>query len=218
MKVRSIKHVSLSWYELGWPVNLDSEAVHNWLQSISGRDNLNIRFVIKAYHNSCHYYLGIPTAQVAGQTDMLHVFLPDIEVTETDNPLHNETINLAAKLNMSNRQRLLQIKNPQQVSQAMIGSLRGLTVNSSVTMAWILGQRSKPQDIKNFGKRLQSTTWIGSILEAALGPIRPLDKASQAAMEAKEMRLQNNLKKSPKRTARRAINKTSRSRTGLIMG
>jgi hypothetical protein len=149
---------------------------------------------------------------------MLHVFLPDIEVTETDNPLHNETINLAAKLNMSNRQRLLQIKNPQQVSQAMIGSLRGLTVNSSVTMAWILGQRSKPQDIKNFGKRLQSTTWIGSILEAALGPIRPLDKASQAAMEAKEMRLQNNLKKSPKRTARRAINKTSRSRTGLIMG
>jgi signal peptidase len=43
-------------------------------------------------------------------------------------------------------------------------------------------------------------------------------EASQAAMEAKEMRLQNNLKKSPKRTARRAINKTSRSRTGLIMG
>jgi hypothetical protein len=185
MKVRSLKPTPISWFELGWPVNLDSEAVHNWLQSISGRNNLNIRFVIKAYHNSCHYYLGIPTAQVAGQTDMLHVFLPDIEVTEADNPLHNEEINLAAKLNMSSRQRLLQIKKPEQVSQAIIGSLRGLTVDSSVTLTWILGQRSKPQDIKSIGKRLQSTTWLGSILEAAFRPIRPLDKASQLSMQRK---------------------------------
>ncbi len=94
MKVRSLKPITISWFELGWPVNLDIESVHNWLQSISGRSNLNIRFVLKAYHNSCHYYLGIPTALVVGQTDMLQVFLPDIEVTEADNPLQNETINL----------------------------------------------------------------------------------------------------------------------------
>ncbi len=56
---------------------------------------------------------------------------------------------------MSSRQRLLQIKNPQQVSQAIIGSMRGLSVESSITLTWILGQRSRPLDIKTIGKRLQ---------------------------------------------------------------
>lgn len=185
MKVRSLKPVPISWFELGWPVKLDAEAVHNWLQSISGRDKLNSRFVIKAHHNSCHYYLGIPTAQVFGQTDMLHVFLPDVEVTEADNPLQDETIRLVAKLNMSSCQRLLQIKKPEQVSHAIIGSLRGLSVESAVTLVWILGQRNKPVDIKTIGKRLQSTTWLGSILEAAFGSIRPLDKASQLSIQRK---------------------------------
>lgn len=158
----------LSWYEMGWPKELDPEQVRDWLQSISGNSASNgIRFITVASKDKIKHYIAFPSRHEKALLASLVCFLPDVEVFEST--AIKLVANQVSKLRMTSKNRILNTSHPDIVSFAMLSALQTVESYECVILVWRLGKPHSPEAIPLDIISFHSSTWLGAIGEAFSG-------------------------------------------------
>ncbi|HUC89337.1 MAG TPA: type IV secretion system DNA-binding domain-containing protein [Patescibacteria group bacterium] len=183
-RVFNRRHTALSWYELGWPQDLDAKHVTSWLQALSGNHaSTGLRFITIATRQDTRHYIVVAAKHAQTILHLISTFLPDVEATKSEAVSLSAT--LSGKLRMTTKNRVLEIKQPEVVSHAVLSAVRNVQKDERIVIEWLLGSRQSPQAIPNKIEGFQSSSWVGMLAEAVLHAPRQLDAQSRNSMRSK---------------------------------
>jgi hypothetical protein len=178
------KNINMTLYELSWPAELDPQEVSAALRALSATHaSKGTRFVIRAAQEEIRHYLVIPEYNAANVLQLLHSFLPNVEINPAEPFQFTATV--AAKLRMSNKKRVLNTEQPEMVSFATLNALGNLSHDESILVMWILGGNFSPSTVS----RNLTDTDISSPIVGLIGLLfqepQRIDSRTHASMQAK---------------------------------
>jgi hypothetical protein len=175
---------NLRWYELGWPEDLDSKKVVEWLQALSGHSaSVGIRFVTVARSSGTRHYIALPKRQQHTLLHILTTFLPGVEVTQSGSVTPSN--DLVGKLRMTTKSRALEMAQPEVIAHALLSTVRAVGGQESITIEWVLGPRKSPLAVPNKVSGLHAGTLWGKIVEAIVTGPTQLDAQARKSLRDK---------------------------------
>ena len=156
---------ALSWYQLGFPNDLDSKAVLDLFRSLAMRPRRGpllgtspVIFEVRADRHGLSHWLGVSESSNSAVLAQLHVHVPNIRVSgDDDRP--NAQAHRVWELRLSSHRRSLRTDASEHISSALLASMQGHRPNEAVVLQWIVGPWLPRQVVKPANAR-EARSWI----------------------------------------------------------
>jgi hypothetical protein len=178
-----LKTIPNVYYELTWPVSVDAGHVTACLHALSGNNSKGMRLYVHASNRRIRHFLLIPAVNARAVVGLFNTFLPDVELTKIEG--FDMFGNLAIKLRMTTKNRLLNTKQPELISYTVLSALGDLYEGESITIEWIFGGTRPPVAVPRASMQYETNSWFGMLLETCLRNPKELDPQSWASMQEK---------------------------------
>jgi hypothetical protein len=180
-----LKAVTLIWYRLRWPREVDPEQVtqvFHLLATAAGRP-----VIIEAVGSpgAVEHRLALPASRAGSVVDQLWAAIPGLSV-EAVATRPGVAATRAVELRLSTRRRPLRTDDVVGVNRALVTALAHVQRGERLTLQWVLGRSLAPVAVPNHLEGLGRESWLGALLLAPFGPPPVVDPEVRNALRAKQ--------------------------------
>jgi hypothetical protein len=180
-----VKSVSLIWYRLRWPREVEPEQLAQVFRLLATTAGSPVVIEAVGLPGIVEHRVALPASRGDGVVDQLRANIPGLSVEEVSTrPALAAT--RAVELRLSTKRRPLRTDDPAGVSRAMLTALAHVRRGERVSVQWVLGRPFTPVAVPNKLDGLGRESWLGALLLAPFGPPPPTDVELRNALRMKQ--------------------------------
>jgi Type IV secretion-system coupling protein DNA-binding domain len=180
-----VKSVSLTWYRLRWPREVESEQVAQVFRLLATTAGSPVVVEAVGSPGVVEHRLALPASRGEATADHLRASIPGLSVEELSyRPALTAT--RAVELRLSTKRRPLRSDDIAGVSRAMLTALAHVRRGERLSIQWVLGRPFTPVAVPNHLEDAGWESWIGALLLAPFGPPPVADVEVRNALRMKQ--------------------------------
>jgi Type IV secretory system Conjugative DNA transfer len=180
-----LKSVSLTWYRLRWPREVESEQAAQAFRLLATTAGNPVIIEAVSSPGTVEHRLALPASWGEATADQLRASIPGLSV-EAVSTRPKVTATRAVELRLTTKRRPLRTDDMAGISRAMLMALAYVHRGERLSVQWVLGRAFTPVAVPNQLENASRESWIGALLLAPLGPPPPMDIEVRNALRAKQ--------------------------------
>jgi hypothetical protein len=180
-----VRSVSLKWYRLRWPREVDAEQITQVFRLLATAGGSPVVIEAVGSPGMVEHRLALPEGRAESMVDQLRAAIPGLAVEAISvRPVLAAT--RAVELRLTTKRRSLRTDDVAGVSRAMLVALAHLRRGERLSLQWILGRSLPPVVVPNQPEALGHESWIGALLLAPFGLPASDDAELRSALRVKQ--------------------------------
>jgi hypothetical protein len=168
----------LVWRELHFPLELTPDAAVALLRQLATDHFVHVAaFEAEGVGGRISYRLGVPAPATARVDQLIRALVPDTALTATP----REELSHAWRIVLSNRQRPLQVADPERMTRAVLAALSAARNDERVAVQWLLGRTHAPRPVSG----AERTPASDNLWRALIAGQDEIDPEHRRALETK---------------------------------
>ena len=160
-----MKSVSLTWYRLRWPREVESEQVAQAFRLLATTAGSPVIVETVGSPGKVEHRLALPASRSEASADQLRASIPGLAIEEVSKrPATAAT--RAVELRLTTKRRSLRTDDMAGISRAMPTALAYVRRGECLSIQWVLGRPFTPVAVPIQPENASRESWIGALLLA----------------------------------------------------
>jgi hypothetical protein len=180
-----VKSVSLTWYRLRWPREVEPEQVAQAFRLLATTAGSPVIVEAVGSPGKVEHRLALPASRAEATADQLRASIPGLSV-EAVSARPKVAATRAVELRLSTKRRPLRTDDMGSVNRAMLTALAYVHRGERLSVQWVLGRSITAVAVPNQLESASRESWLGALLLAPFGPPPVMDVEVRNALRMKQ--------------------------------